>query len=112
MSSLRYYLNLQPDNYVKKQEYKMGKVIGTNDNNNRFINILPGEGSFGIVRAATKLDTKEEVAIKVILKSRVKDQEDMVWNELKLVKDLNHPNIISFVDWFESLDKYYMIFER
>lgn len=42
------------------------------------------------------------VAIKIILKKNVKGNEQMVYDELKLLQQLNHPHIVAFHDWFES----------
>lgn len=42
------------------------------------------------------------MAIKIILKKNVKGHEDMVLDELAMLKKLNHPHIVHFRDWFES----------
>lgn len=43
-----------------------------------------------------------QVAIKIILKKNVKGNERMVLDELDMLQRLKHPNIVKFVDWFES----------
>lgn len=40
--------------------------------------------------------------MKIILKKNVKGNEQMVYDELKLLQRLNHPHIVQFRDWFES----------
>lgn len=42
------------------------------------------------------------MAVKIILKKSVKGNEQMVYDELKMLQKLDHPHIIKFVDWFES----------
>lgn len=42
------------------------------------------------------------VAVKIILKKNVKGNENMVYDELKMLQRLSHPHIVRFVDWFES----------
>lgn len=40
--------------------------------------------------------------MKIILKKNVKGNEQMVYDELKLLQQLDHPHIVQFRDWFES----------
>ncbi|KAI8368381.1 kinase-like domain-containing protein [Choanephora cucurbitarum] len=87
----------QPDSYEKKKEYTFGEVLGS--------------GSFGSVRKAVRLSDNKEVAIKVIPKRNVKNHLDMVKDEVDVLKNLNHPNVIGFYDTFESRDKFYLVFE-
>ncbi|KAL7272704.1 Calmodulin-dependent protein kinase cmk2 [Rhizina undulata] len=86
-------LHGQPATYDKKQLYKFGRTLGA--------------GTYGVVREADCAAGK--VAIKIILKKNVKGHESMVYDELSLLQQLKHPNIVSFHDWFESRDKYYIV---
>jgi len=79
-------LHGQPDSYDKKSQYKFGRTLGA--------------GTYGIVREADIEGHK--VAVKIILKKNVKGNEQMVYDELKMLQRLNHPHIVQFVDWFES----------
>ncbi|KAJ5899248.1 hypothetical protein N7495_003992 [Penicillium taxi] len=74
--------------------YKFGRTLGA--------------GTYGIVREAETNDNKK-VAVKIILKKNVRGNEDMVYDELKMLQKLQHPHIVSFVDWFESKDKFYIV---
>lgn len=82
-----------PDSYRRRKEYKMGETIG--------------EGTFGIVRQAewTTHNPPKRVAIKVIAKRLLKDNVDVVEQELQVLKQCDHPNIIKLFDDFESKDK-------
>jgi len=93
VSSVFNKLHGQPATYDKKALYKMGRTLGA--------------GTYGIVREADSPTGK--VAIKIILKKNVKGNEQMVYDELKLLQRLNHPHIVAFRDWFESRDKYYIV---
>lgn len=79
-------LHGQPDSYDKKSQYKFGRTLGA--------------GTYGIVREADLEGHK--VAVKIILKKNVKGNEQMVYDELKMLQRLDHPHIVKFVDWFES----------
>lgn len=83
----------QPESYDKKSKYKMGRTLGA--------------GTYGIVREAESDEGK--VAVKIILKKNVKGNEQMVYDELDMLQSMHHPNIVRFVDWFESRDKYYIV---
>lgn len=88
-------LSGQPPSYLRKAKYTFGRTLGA--------------GSFGIVRYARDSDTDEEVAVKIILKKALKGNEIMVTDELRLLQELHHPNIVGFRDWFESRDKFYIV---
>ncbi|CAK4031848.1 Calcium calmodulin-dependent kinase [Lecanosticta acicola] len=88
-------LHGQPESYDKKTKYRMGRTLGA--------------GTYGIVKEADGPSGK--VAVKIILKKNVKGNDQMVYDELEMLQTLRHPNIVRFVDWFESRDKYYIITE-
>ncbi|KAL2757631.1 hypothetical protein ACRALDRAFT_2040024 [Sodiomyces alcalophilus JCM 7366] len=83
----------QPESYDKKSNYRFGRTLGA--------------GTYGVVREADSPTGK--VAIKIILKKSVKGNEQMVYDELGMLQRLHHPNIVKFVDWFESRDKFYIV---
>lgn len=88
----------QPDSYVNKKDYIFGKTLGA--------------GTFGVVRQARKVSTKENVAVKILLKKALKGNDvqlQMLYDELKILQKLHHPNIVQFKDWFESKDKFYIV---
>ncbi|GIJ89020.1 hypothetical protein Asppvi_007948 [Aspergillus pseudoviridinutans] len=86
-------LSGQPESYEKKALYRFGRTLGA--------------GTYGIVREAES--SKGKVAIKIILKKNVRGNERMVYDELEMLQALDHPNIVHFVDWFESKDKFYIV---
>lgn len=91
----------QPASYVKKQEYTFGKTIG--------------KGTYGVVRSAVRTlpdHTTQPVAVKIIKKDLLKRQEHLIMQEIEMVRSLNHPHIIKLIDWFESKDKFYLVFEE
>lgn len=93
--------NEQPASYVKKQQYTFGKTIG--------------KGTYSVVRSATRTlpdHTTQPVAVKIIKKDQLKQREHLIMQEIEMVRSLNHPHIIKLIDWFESKDKFYLVFEE
>jgi calcium/calmodulin-dependent protein kinase I len=72
---------------TNRSDYRMGRTLGA--------------GTYGIVREAEH-PMNGKVAVKIILKKNVKDNEQMVFDELKMLREMHHPHIVKFVDWFES----------
>ncbi|CDR45146.1 CYFA0S16e02674g1_1 [Cyberlindnera fabianii] len=85
----------QPESYSKKTNYVFGKTLGA--------------GSFGVVRRARDIHTKEDVAIKIVLKKAFKGNEQAFYDELSLLQKCKHKNIVGFRDWFESKEKFYIV---
>lgn len=90
----------QPASYVKKKEYTFKKTLG--------------EGTFGIVRAASwnAANPPINVAVKVISKKSLKGHDEIVQGEMDVLKGLDQPHVVKFLDWFESKDKFYLVFEE
>lgn len=83
----------QPPSYVKKKQYEFKRTLG--------------EGTFGIVRSATwkAADPPIGVAVKVISKKILKGHDEIVQGEMDVLKGLDQPHVVKFLDWFESKDK-------
>ncbi|CAH1977039.1 unnamed protein product [Acanthoscelides obtectus] len=72
-----------------------------------------GHGSFGIVVSVVEKQTNENYAVKIVNKySTVVHQLSKVYREIKILKTVNHPNIVYLYKVFESAKKIYMVMER
>ena len=72
-----------------------------------------GEGTFGKVKLAKNIPTGELVAIKILEKSKIEDNDDLacVTREIKFLKGLHHINLISLYEIIETARNYYIIME-
>ncbi|XP_060603230.1 serine/threonine-protein kinase DCLK1-like isoform X3 [Ruditapes philippinarum] len=70
-----------------------------------------GDGNFAIVRMSKMKATGVEYAMKVIDKPKLKGKEHMVENEIEIMKDCTHPNIVKLYEEYETADKIYLVME-
>jgi calcium/calmodulin-dependent protein kinase I len=98
-------LHGQPDSYDRKYVSKPlsrpypYELIRGDRSKYRFGKTL-GAGTYGIVREADSPEGK--VAVKIILKKNVRGNEQMVYDEMKMLQKMSHPHIVKFFEWFES----------
>ena len=99
----------------KKENDKI--IYKPNNKNNKIGNYeiikTLGEGTFGKVKLAIHIPTNEKVAIKILEKSRIEDNDDLqcINREITFLKTLNHINIISLYEIIENTEYYYIIME-
>ncbi|QSL64177.1 hypothetical protein MERGE_000332 [Pneumocystis wakefieldiae] len=91
----------QSSGYLKKKNYKFGKTLDM---------CCAGAGTYGIVKEAVHSEYGR-VAVKIIDKQSVKGHESMVYEEMDILKRLDHPHIVTFKEWFESNSKFYIVTE-
>ncbi|UJO24802.1 Cytokinesis protein sepH [Fulvia fulva] len=71
-----------------------------------------GRGAFGSVYAALNWSTGETVAIKQIrLSDMPKTELNVIMQEIDLLKNLHHPNIVKYHGFVKSADSLYIILE-
>ncbi|KAJ7897804.1 kinase-like domain-containing protein, partial [Mycena leptocephala] len=74
---------------------------------------LLGRGTYAIVREAKHLETGELYACKIINKKLIQGKEDLVRNEIAVLKRISggNPNIVTLHDYFETANHLYMCFD-
>lgn len=72
-----------------------------------------GEGSYGIVVKVAHKITKNIRALKIINKLNLEKNfsKSKLYDEIKILKDIDHPNIIKIFEFFEDDENYYMVTE-
>jgi len=72
-----------------------------------------GKGTFSTVKLGEHIKTKQKVAIKILNKDKIKENEDLlrVKREIKILSMMDHPNIIKTYKITESPKNYYIIME-
>ncbi|CAH1281074.1 unnamed protein product [Diabrotica balteata] len=70
-----------------------------------------GDGNFAIVRLCRDITTNKEYALKIIDKSKCKGKEDMIENEVKILRKVDHPNIMSLVADADTKSILYLVCE-
>lgn len=71
-----------------------------------------GQGKFGVVKLGIHKNTKEKVAIKIIKKESMNEQDiELVKSEIDIMKLCRHPNIVRLLDHFENADYIFIIME-
>ncbi|KAL7531107.1 hypothetical protein ACHAXR_005810 [Thalassiosira sp. AJA248-18] len=72
-----------------------------------------GEGAFSVVIEATKKETNESFAVKVVTKSKLtKEDEVALKDEIEVLNQLQHQHIIRLYDVFEEKDFWYLVTEK
>lgn len=70
-----------------------------------------GTGISGIVRSIKHLETGELYAMKTLSLSRNKVNFDNIWEEVQIMSEMDHPNIVRLHEIFETDDNLYLIME-
>ena len=68
-----------------------------------------GHGSFSRVFLVENIENQNLYALKVVPKNSEKN--NFFWEELQLLKIVNHPNIIKYIDFFEDNQYYFYVLE-
>lgn len=72
-----------------------------------------GQGTFGLVRLGTHIQTGEKVAIKILEKNRILENSDKtrVEREIKILKSLHHKNIARLYSVIQTSTSIYLVME-
>jgi calcium/calmodulin-dependent protein kinase I len=72
-----------------------------------------GAGAFSVVKEGSNKYTNESYAIKIVTKAKLTHEDEVALkDEIAVLQELNHPNIIRLFDVFEEKDFYYLVTEK
>lgn len=96
---------VQPGNFVRENENRFQEVYRLGE--------LIKEGGSGEVRVCFNRDTGYKCAVKVFRKSTMTNEASRanLEKEIRVLKALDHPNIIRIYEFFEDIEKIYIVIE-
>ena len=81
-----------------RTDYKIGKVLG--------------KGAYGEVRVAVHRASAAQRAVKTLKKKHMSKKEiEVLMNEITVLKELDHPNIVKIFEYFEDKQNFYIVTE-
>ena len=104
----------------KKSSLLLNKASKNNENKEKDVKIgnylikkTLGKGTFGKVKLGIYLPKNKKVAIKILEKKRLKEDDDLIRlkREFEMLSQFNHPNVITVSEIFESNDAYFTVME-
>jgi calcium-dependent protein kinase len=79
-----------------RDHYLIGKVLG--------------KGALSEVRLCIHKNSNVKRAVKVLRKSKLNQNErKMLFNEINILKELDHPNIVRMYEFFEDEKRFYLV---
>ena len=114
--SFKYKEKTPRNEKILENQEKKGKIKEIENNkaiDDYIIKDTIGKGTFSTVKLGEHIKTKQKVAIKILNKEKIKENEDLerVKREIKILLKMDHPNIIKTYKITESPKNYYIIME-
>ncbi|OMJ92028.1 hypothetical protein SteCoe_5348 [Stentor coeruleus] len=90
-------------------DFKFEDLLEVNDSNLKIL----GKGSYGEVKLYRHAETGILYAVKTISKDFIRKHSSIsvILREIRVHKELNHPNIIRLIKYFEDSEKVYIVLE-
>lgn len=96
---------------LKDKEVVLENVCKTGDPRNFFMNLTKiGQGASGTVYTAIRKSDNTKVALKIIPMKK-QPKKELIINELVILKNMKHPNVVEFYDAFYFNDDLWLIME-
>uniref|UniRef100_T1IPD7 Serine/threonine-protein kinase DCLK2 n=1 Tax=Strigamia maritima TaxID=126957 RepID=T1IPD7_STRMM len=93
------HLSLTQHNFPSdiSKNYDVGKIIG--------------DGNFAVVRECIDKKTRKEFALKIIDKTKCKGKEQMIENEVSILRRVHHSNIVLLLEEYDLDNELYLVME-
>jgi Protein kinase domain len=70
-----------------------------------------GMGSFAVVKQCKSKKTGLDFAMKIVSRLKLNGREDLLSNEIRIMRHCKHPNVVKLYDIFNTDDNVYLIME-
>lgn len=81
-----------------KEKYQIGTTVG--------------EGNYAVVKVCQEKHTHQDFLLKIINRGKIFGQEDLICNELKIMRMLHHENVVQLLDEWETHDEICLVMEQ
>lgn len=97
-------------------KYSLENMVGQNSNDVKkeyvFMSPALGKGAYGEVRKAKHIKSDVMRAVKILTKKKCDAEEQKKFlDEIRILKTLDHPNIVRVIEYFEDAQQMYIITE-
>lgn len=92
-------------------EVKYGTVTDKTVEDVYLIGKKIGDGNFADVRECTDRITKKEFALKIVDKSKIQGKEQMIRDEIDIMRRCKHPNIVRMYEDYDTTRHIYLVME-
>ena len=90
---------------------KLRRIVSIGDPNRKYTKIEKiGQGASGVVYIAIEIATGQEVAIKQ-MKLAAQPKKDLIINEIMVMKEHKHPNVVNYKDSYLIDDELWVVME-
>ena len=96
---------------ITEDEIKYGTITDKKVEDVYYIGKKIGDGNFAEVRECTDKITKKEFALKIVDKDKIRGKEQMIKDEIDIMRQCRHPNIVRMYDDFNTTRHIYLVME-
>lgn len=94
---------------VKRESFVRMKMENIND---KYVFAKKvGQGAYGSVFIAKSKKLDQQMAIKIISKSKIHQNQESLLSELMILRTLDHPNIVKLFEVYDNKSHYYVVTE-
>lgn len=96
---------------VSEDNVKYGTVTDKNVEDVYHMGKKIGDGNFADVRECVNKITKKEFALKIVDKSKIRGKEQMIKDEIEIMRRCKHPNIVRMYEDYDTSRHIFLVME-
>lgn len=96
---------------ISEDDVKYGTVTDKGVEDVYHIGKKIGDGNFADVRECIDKITKKEFALKIVDKSKIRGKEEMIRDEIDIMRRCKHPNIVRMYEDYDTSRHIYLVME-